>query len=237
MASETARRRARPRGWKMRTAGRLVPKQDRVSRCRRIATVCSRQTVQEFLRGPQGVARHEMTDQHHRGGPPRSGSRRLRRWEEPTTAAQTGSSTQTASAASPAATSTTTDAPGAPVSTSTYSSITDGTTEGPYYVTATAELTDGNLNYDSLPGDAIAIAGYVSGTAKATPLANAARRHLADGQQRLLAGVQRSCQWLYGRAVQPARACRHGRQRLLRVHHGLPGEHESRARHIHRPVS
>ena len=98
---------------------------------------------------------------------------------EPTTAAQTGSSTQTAqtaSAASPAAaTSTTTDAPGAPVSTSTCSSITDGTTEGPYYVTGTAELTDGNLNYDSLPGDAIAIAGYVdSGTAKTTPLANAA---------------------------------------------------------------
>ncbi len=63
----------------------------------------------------------------------------------------------------------------APVSTSTCSSITDGTTEGPYYVTGTAELTDGNLNYDSLPGDAIAIAGYVdSGTAKTTPLANAA---------------------------------------------------------------
>jgi len=52
--------------------------------------------------------------------------------------------------------------------------LTVGTTEGPYYVTDTAELKDGNLNYSGLPGDPITVSGYVyEGAGAATPIANA----------------------------------------------------------------
>lgn len=52
--------------------------------------------------------------------------------------------------------------------------ITPQTTEGPYYVTGTAELVDGDLNYDNLAGDPIQISGYVYAGADGTdPIANA----------------------------------------------------------------
>jgi protocatechuate 3,4-dioxygenase beta subunit len=47
-------------------------------------------------------------------------------------------------------------------------------TEGPYYITGTAELTDGDLNYTDLPGDPIMVNGYVYGGAgDSQPLAGA----------------------------------------------------------------
>lgn len=57
---------------------------------------------------------------------------------------------------------------------STDSSLTVGTTEGPYYVTGTAELKDGNLNAENLPGEPIRVTGYVySGGGTETPIASA----------------------------------------------------------------
>jgi len=41
------------------------------------------------------------------------------------------------------------------------SGLTVGTTEGPYYVTGTTELSDGNLNAAKLPGDPIKVSGVV----------------------------------------------------------------------------
>jgi protocatechuate 3,4-dioxygenase beta subunit len=52
--------------------------------------------------------------------------------------------------------------------------LTLGVTEGPYYISNTQELTDGNLNYTNLPGDPIKVTGYVYGGAgNSTPLAGA----------------------------------------------------------------
>ena len=80
-----------------------------------------------------------------------------------TTATETGASAQ---ATTPAETPSVTTAPSGTAgessrlpSTSTCSTTTTSTTEGPYYVTGTAALTDGNLNAGKLPGDPIRIAG------------------------------------------------------------------------------
>lgn len=52
--------------------------------------------------------------------------------------------------------------------------VTSSTTEGPYYVTGTAQLVNGQLNYTGLSGDIIKISGYVyAGTDNTKPLANA----------------------------------------------------------------
>lgn len=52
--------------------------------------------------------------------------------------------------------------------------LTIGTTEGPYYVSGTAELTDQDLNYTGLPGEQIKITGHVySGTDTSSPIAGA----------------------------------------------------------------
>ena len=52
--------------------------------------------------------------------------------------------------------------------------ITAEVTEGPYYVSGTAALTDGNLNYGNLPGDALSISGHVyEGLDTSKPLGNA----------------------------------------------------------------
>jgi len=52
--------------------------------------------------------------------------------------------------------------------------LTVGTTEGPYYVTDTAELKDGNLNYTDLPGEPIMISGFVyDGPGTSTPVSGA----------------------------------------------------------------
>ncbi|XEC96387.1 hypothetical protein AB6A23_07535 [Paenibacillus tarimensis] len=52
--------------------------------------------------------------------------------------------------------------------------LTQEVTQGPYYVTGTGELTDGNLNYDNLTGDIIKVQGYVyAGATGTTPIAGA----------------------------------------------------------------
>ena len=52
--------------------------------------------------------------------------------------------------------------------------LTVGTTEGPYYITNTPQLTDGNLNTTGLPGDPITIAGHVyAGIDSSRPVAGA----------------------------------------------------------------
>ena len=52
--------------------------------------------------------------------------------------------------------------------------ITAEVIEGPYYVSGTAVLTDGNLNYRNLPGDALAVSGHVyEGLDTSKPLSNA----------------------------------------------------------------
>ena len=145
---------------------------------------------------------------------------------------QTVASTQ---AASTATTTPGSDETSATSSTSTCSAITDGTTEGPYYVTGTAALTDANLNYDALPGETITIADYVySGSDKATPLANAVVDiwH-ADGsgaywpQENGPAGRYTADQLsLRGHVVTDAS----GYYRFTTI---FPGEYEGRARHIH----
>ena len=53
-------------------------------------------------------------------------------------------------------------------------SLTASTTAGPYYVTNTKLLQNGELNYDHLPGEAIRIFGYVyHGKGSTAPLAKA----------------------------------------------------------------
>lgn len=52
--------------------------------------------------------------------------------------------------------------------------LTKGVTEGPYYVSGTAELTNGKLNYDNLDSTAISISGHVyAGADGTTPIKNA----------------------------------------------------------------
>lgn len=54
------------------------------------------------------------------------------------------------------------------------SGLTQEVTQGPYYVTGTSQLTDGNLNYDSLAGTKIKVQGYVyAGAEGTTPVAGA----------------------------------------------------------------
>jgi protocatechuate 3,4-dioxygenase beta subunit len=85
--------------------------------------------------------------------------------------------TTAAAAETTAATTTATVATGdgtSRVSTSTCTTTTTPTTEGPYYVTGTDRLRDGELNDDALPGERIRISGYVyRGTGTGTPLAGA----------------------------------------------------------------
>jgi len=84
-----------------------------------------------------------------------------------TTTASAGSSS-TASTASSSASTQATSASG------DTGALTVGATEGPYYVSGTAELVDGELNYTNLPGEPIKISGYVyGGVGDSTPLAGA----------------------------------------------------------------
>jgi protocatechuate 3,4-dioxygenase beta subunit len=78
------------------------------------------------------------------------------------------------------ATSTTTRGPGATATpgsnttTGSTPSLTVGATEGPYFISGTAELPDGNLNAAGLPGDPIKISGHVyGGSSTSTPLPGA----------------------------------------------------------------
>lgn len=152
-----------------------------------------------------------------------------------TTRATTDAGARSATTTSATTTATSSNAPGAAVSTSSCSTRTDATTEGPYYVSGTAELIDGNLNADDLPGDQITIAGYVySGTGKTAPLANA----IVDVWQTDASGAY----WpesngpadgytadqlsLRGHVLTDAR----GFYRFTTI---FPGEYEGRARHIH----
>lgn len=155
-----------------------------------------------------------------------------------TSGTEAGASTQatTLAATTPAATGTQTPAETSRlVSTSTCAATTTSTTEGPYYVTGTAELTDGNLNAAKLPGDPITIAGYVySGTGKTTPLANAVVDiwHADDGgayhpsSNGPADGYTADQLRLRGHVVTDAK----GYYRFATIY---PGEYEGRARHIH----
>lgn len=85
----------------------------------------------------------------------------------------------TSGGGAPSATSAT-SAPAAPsgsaaqTTSATAAGLTVGTTEGPYYITGTAELKDGNLNPGNLPGEAIKVSGHVySGTGTSTPIPGA----------------------------------------------------------------
>ncbi|XEC96390.1 stalk domain-containing protein [Paenibacillus tarimensis] len=52
--------------------------------------------------------------------------------------------------------------------------LTVQVTQGPYYVTGTGQLTNGNLNYDNLTGTPIRVQGYVyAGATGTTPIAGA----------------------------------------------------------------
>jgi protocatechuate 3,4-dioxygenase beta subunit len=52
--------------------------------------------------------------------------------------------------------------------------ITAAVTEGPFYVSDTAGLSNGNLNYTVLPGERLEVSGFVyDGTGTSKPLANA----------------------------------------------------------------
>ena len=52
--------------------------------------------------------------------------------------------------------------------------ITAEVTEGPYYVSGTAEFKDGNVNATNLPGDPLQISGHVyEGLDNSKPVANA----------------------------------------------------------------
>ncbi|QYR21930.1 hypothetical protein KZ483_02510 [Paenibacillus sp. sptzw28] len=54
------------------------------------------------------------------------------------------------------------------------SGLTQQVTQGPYYITDTSELSDGNLNYDNLTGSKIKVQGYVyAGATGTTPVAGA----------------------------------------------------------------
>ncbi len=131
----------------------------------------------------------------------------MRRWEEPTTAAQTGSSTQTVSAASPQqhqrrrvrrARRSPRPHPRRSPMARPRARIRHGD-GGVDRRQPQLRLATGRCHSDRRLRLRRDRQGHATRQRR--------RRHLADGQQRrLLAGVQRSCQWLYGRAAQPARA-------------------------------
>ncbi|WP_373232377.1 hypothetical protein [Cohnella sp.] len=77
------------------------------------------------------------------------------------------------SASAPSASSSSTST-AAPEPAADDSGLTQQVTQGPYYVTGTSELTNGNLNYDNLTGDKIKVQGYVyAGASGTTPVAGA----------------------------------------------------------------
>jgi protocatechuate 3,4-dioxygenase beta subunit len=52
--------------------------------------------------------------------------------------------------------------------------LTKQVTQGPYYVTGTSQLSNGNLNYDNLAGEKIKVQGYVyAGASDTVPVAGA----------------------------------------------------------------
>ncbi len=55
------------------------------------------------------------------------------------------------------------------------SGLTQEVTQGPYYVTGTSELADGNLNYDNLTGEKIKVKGYVYAGATGTTAVSGAK--------------------------------------------------------------
>jgi len=86
----------------------------------------------------------------------------------PTSTSEVATTTTQPSPSSTQTSTSTTEAGG------TSGDLTVGVTEGPYYITSTAELTDGNLNYAGLPGDPVKVSGYVyGGVGNSTPLAGA----------------------------------------------------------------
>lgn len=85
-----------------------------------------------------------------------------------------GSPSTSAASPSTSAGSTSSSAVLTTASTGATYALTVGTTEGPYYITNTPQLVDGNLNTTGLPGDPITIVGHVyGGTDTSRPIAGA----------------------------------------------------------------
>lgn len=95
---------------------------------------------------------------------------------ESSSSSSTPSSTASSTETTPAETSATETAATetAVAETADDTGLTQQVTQGPFYVTGTNELTDGNLNYDDLTGEKIKVQGYVyAGATGTTPVAGA----------------------------------------------------------------
>jgi len=108
------------------------------------------------------------------GGQPPTGA------PAPGTTPPSGSGTSSGGTTSGSGTSSGTTSSGSGTSSGSTSGTVDDTgltmqvTQGPYYVTGTSRLADGNLNYDNLTGTKIKVRGYVyAGATGTTPIAGA----------------------------------------------------------------
>lgn len=148
-----------------------------------------------------------------------------------------GGSAPTTSTAGPstAEVGTQTSAPAPDGTAAACDTVTTPTTEGPYYVTGTAALVDGDLNVDDLPGDPIRITGHVyRGAGTGAPLAGAVVDvWQADAQGDYwpesngpASGYSADALSLRGHVVTGA----DGGYAFTTI---SPGEYEGRARHIH----
>jgi protocatechuate 3,4-dioxygenase beta subunit len=110
-----------------------------------------------------------------------------------------------------------------------------GTIEGPYYITNTPKLTNGELNYTGLPGDPVKIVGHVySGVYKTTPLAGAKIEIWqadSDGVYHLEANGDMSKYSLSDIALRGyVLADANGAYEFTTIY---PGHYQGRTRHIH----
>jgi protocatechuate 3,4-dioxygenase beta subunit len=113
--------------------------------------------------------------------------------------------------------------------------ITAEVTEGPYYVSGTPLLVNGNLNYDNLEGDTLAVSGFVyEGLDDTKPLTNAkvyiwqtdAVGKYHPNNNGAMSSYDRSEVSLRGYVVTDNK----GAYTFKTIY---PGEYSGRARHIH----
>jgi protocatechuate 3,4-dioxygenase beta subunit len=113
--------------------------------------------------------------------------------------------------------------------------ITKEVTEGPYYVSGTSKLIDGNLNYTNLPGDKIKITGYVySGEENTTPLPNSKIEIWQADTSGSYHPESNGAATKYNASQIALRGYvetdNNGYYEFMTIY---PGEYEGRARHIH----
>ena len=117
--------------------------------------------------------------------------------------------------------------------------LTVGATEGPYYISNTAELRDGNLNAADLPGQPIKVSGHVyEGTGTSRPLPGAK----IEIWQADNAGSYHPNSSGDANQIKPDRLALRGYVRTDATGHYefgsvYPGQYGGRARHIHIRVS